>query len=493
MDRSARLVRPLSNVSKGSFVDVSLKISMVEKLIMLVQRKFVGASALCIRVIRGSLSLLFLCVFFGSTPSEATPAQSQGTQARNVASFIGSLGINVHMGWANTPYANPSAVGDALTYIGIHNVRDVYGQNAQFTSGYSLLLPSGNHVNMVVGQNIPGAISMLHNFEELYPGSVASVEGPNEVDNWPITYNGLTGSASFDAFQRALYQAEKADSLLGKKPVYLLTFGGIATSDYSGVGNMSAYCDAGNVHIYYSGGQPAYGWSPTDSTWYWTNWMKAANVDAPTRPVVVTETGSTTSLGNGGVSEAVQARTNLNALMDGARYNNPAVYMYELMESSNAGPSDAESHFGLFNWDGSAKPAAIALHNFTTTLMSANVNGSFTPGALVYQVSGLPNQWAGQILFQGQDGAFYIVIWAEPIIWNATNHTAVAPPTYPITVNFGTANQVSVYDPIQGTLPIQSASNANSITVNVADHPIILKVIAAAGSAATKKRSSHGG
>lgn len=460
---------------------------------MLVQRRFTGASALCTRVIRGSLSLLFLCVFFGSTPSEATTTQSGGTQARNVASFIGSLGINVHMGWANTPYANASAVGNALTYIGIHNVRDVYEQGAQFTSGYSLLLPSGNHIDMIVGGDIPGAISMLHNFEELYPGSVASVEGPNELDNWPITYNGSTGSAAFDAFQQALYQAEKADSLLGTIPVYLFTFGAITTSNYSGVGNMSAYCDTGNVHIYYSGGQPAYGWSPTDSTWYWTNWMKAANVDAPNRPVVVTETGSTTAVGNGGVSEAVQARTNLNGLMDGARYNNPAVYMYELMESANAGPSDLESHFGLYSWDGSPKPAAIALHNFTTTLMSANVNGSFTPGALIYQVSGLPNQWAGQILFQGQDGAFYIVIWAEPIIWNATTNTAVAPPTYPITVTFGTANQVSVYDPIQGTLPIQSASNANSITVNVADHPIILKVIAAAGSVPAKKRSGHGG
>lgn len=404
------------------------------------------------------------------------PTQSGGTPAKNVGTWVNNLGACVHLAWAGTPYANATNVANALDYIGFYNVRDVFEPNDQFNAGYATLLSRGKHVNMVVGQDdIPGAISALGQLETAHPGGVRSIEGPNEVDNWPLSYHGQSGASADKAYQKALYQAVKADSLLGQKPVYMFTFGGLTLSNYQSVGDLSAFADYANQHIYYGGGQPAYGWSPGDTTFHWQSWTDMAKVPAPNRQVVITETGASTSTGDGGVSEAVQARTTLNSLMDAERYGDPAVFLYELMDSSNVGPDDYESHFGLYRWDGSAKPAATFVHNLTTILTSGGASEAFAPGALNYSVAHLPDEWAGQLLFQGGDGTFYIVIWTEPDIWNETNNTPIASPTYSVDVSFGTTNQLQVYDPAQGTSALETVSGS-AITVKLTDHPIVVSV-----------------
>ena len=48
---------------------------------------------------------------------------------------------------------------------------------------------------------------------------VESVEGPNEEQNDPDTYEGLSGVAAFQALQQTLYTMVKADALkLAAKP-----------------------------------------------------------------------------------------------------------------------------------------------------------------------------------------------------------------------------------------------------------------------------------
>ena len=46
------------------------------------------------------------------------------TQAVSAASFTGSIGINTHLDFSVTAYANVSVVESALTYLGVKQVRD---------------------------------------------------------------------------------------------------------------------------------------------------------------------------------------------------------------------------------------------------------------------------------------------------------------------------------------------------------------------------------
>ncbi|MEI9925787.1 MAG: hypothetical protein WDN50_22355 [Bradyrhizobium sp.] len=53
------------------------------------------------------------------------------------------------------------------------------------------------------------------------------------------------------------------------------------------------------------------------------------------------------------------------------------------------------------------------------------------------------------------NGAYDLVVWAEPKIWDDTTNTEVAAPTETVTVNLGGIHQtVSVYDPLSGTTAI---------------------------------------
>ena len=147
-------------------------------------------------------------------------------------------------------------------------------------------------------------------------------------------------------------------------------------------------------------------------------------------------------------------------------------YIYELADSSNNGPTDAQSNFGLFTWNGSAQPAAVAIHDLTS-ILGAGGPLAGTPGSLNYTISGVP-QWGGQMLFEQGNGTYDIVVWAEPTIWNGTSE--VAAPNTPISITLGTAASVSIYDPMVGTSPVELLGTTSQVNVNVVDHPIIIQV-----------------
>ncbi|RAK60736.1 hypothetical protein DJ021_13420 [Phenylobacterium hankyongense] len=327
-------------------------------------------------------------------------------------------------------------------------------------------------------------LNQAHNLEVAHPGGVLAIEGPNEVDGWPVSWNGQSGYAGSDAYQKSLFSSVNADPVLANKPVYLLTVSGMTPSKYQAVGDMHASADYGNVHIYWGGGQPGYGWSPNDPTFYWSNYLKSAAIDAPGLPVVVTEAGATTAVGSTtitAVDQTTQAKQLLNMFMDAAKSGVAKTFIYELAESHNAGPTDAESHFGLYNWDGTPKLAATAIHNFTTILTDGSASGAFATGTLDYAIQGVP-QWGGQMLFQEGNGAKDIVVWAEPDIWNENTNTEIAAPNTPVTIDLATAANVTIYDPMKGTAPVQSLGTTSHITFNVTDHPLIVEVTPVGGS-----------
>jgi len=387
--------------------------------------------------------------------------------ARDASAWVRSVGVNVHVSWPGAyPYADTTRVISAMNYLGLQNMRDY--MNADTVGIYRRLAHEGFRFDLMYNEadSLPGYVRQVHDLEVEHPGAVISLEGPNEV-------NRTIGRAVL--IQQELYARAKADPVLKDKPVYAASLSGVTKAEYAQL-RIADSADAGNVHIYYGGGQPAYGWSPHVRQWAWDNWLRTGALVAPGKPVVITETGAPSSP-QVGVDELTQAKQILNSLMDAARSGTPRIYLYELIDSHNDGPQDRESHFGLFRYDGSPKPAAEALRNFTTILTNGGPTAG-RPGTLAYGIEGAP-AWGGHLLFQEGDGTHDIVVWAEPDIWDEARHEPIVAPAAPITIRLAAPARVAIYDPLTGAAPLRVLETVTRVEVSLTDHPLVVEVLQA--------------
>jgi hypothetical protein len=384
------------------------------------------------------------------------------TQPVPAARFLGSLGVNVHVEYTDGRYANSSNVISDLAFLGIDQVRDANLNPAnQGQSSYAALAVAGIKFDLIVGGGRPISQSMasLDAFVQAHPGAVEAVEGPNEVNNWPITYNGLSGDPAYIAFQSALDGAVKGDSLLSGAFVYGLT------GSYAIVSGF----DFANIHPYANNGAQPYAAMASGLADYAT---RTGNV-----PFVITEDGYNTLAKPGDVDQLTQAKETLNMLFDAQKLGASKVFLYQLLDAYAPGTPAGRDQFGLFNYDNSAKPVATAIHDLTTILADTGAGAaSFQTRALNYSISNLPSA-GSSLLLEKSDGAFDIVLWSEPQVWDATTSSEVAVAPTQTTIGLGaTYSEVKVFDPLLGATPISDVHDVSQITVGLTDHPLIIEV-----------------
>ena len=382
----------------------------------------------------------------------------------DASSFISSLGVNVHMNFTGTPYQNVSAVQNSMNYLGLTNMRDL---GVQHNSVYDTLANAGYHFDFLVpggAVNLGADMQWFDSFATAHPGSIVALEGPNEVNNWPVSYNGLTGYSAAVAVQNALFKAVNADPKLSNIPVVNLSMGVDNSAAYAPLGNLSAAADYGNVHLY-----TPYGAQPGAT---FQHYLSIGQTDTPGLPMRITETGYRTDPTNAsGVDEATQAKLTVNMLMDSAKFGISATYLYQLVDHSST------DHWGLFRNDWSAKPAAVAIHDMTQILSTDPASIIRTPTAPGYTLSGA-NSNDSSLVFHEKGGTYDIVVWSEPKIWNSSTHTEVAAAPHAVTINLSQAvGGYSIYDPLTGTAAVSTSNTqTQQITLNVTDHPLIVEL-----------------
>ncbi|MBA1349361.1 calcium-binding protein [Rhizobium sp. WYCCWR 11146] len=404
-------------------------------------------------------------------------------QAVRINDIIRSFGIDTHIDYTDGKYSNVGEVVKALDYLGLDTVRDHAPNSASDPNGQTHLgdaAEAGVQFVFSAQREVdPATVAQrLHAFVQAHPGSVVGIEGPNEVNNWPVSYHGLSGQAAAVAYQKDLSAAVNADPLLKNIPVLGFTGYTVASaSDYT------------TIHTYAKDGDQPFSWLSRES-----GVQRAAD---PGKPLAITETGYHTSLtadtngGWEGVSEATQAKLLLNTLMDGAALGSKKTFIYELLDAySDPQGTNQERHFGLFHLDYSAKPAATAIHNLTAILEDDGATkASFSAGTLNYSIDGLPSS-ARSLLTEKSDGSYQIIVWNEPDIWNQSSDTAIQAATTGVKVNLGASfGSVKVFDPVTGTTAIKSLSNVSSLTLDVTDHPLIIEV--AGSGASTPPATNH--
>ncbi|WP_298872047.1 RHS repeat protein [uncultured Bradyrhizobium sp.] len=403
----------------------------------------------------------------------------------SASGFINSIGVNTHAGFGWTDYNNLAMMGDDLKYLGVTHLRDAMATNPAAQPVVDGLAAAGYKFDFIVSSALPGQgstglqnyVTALDKFLASHPGSISAIEGLNEANSQPFSYHGSSSLGAAAQFQSALYHAVKADGALSSIPVFNLSLAYNDPQGYNQLGNMAGSVDYANAHAYVStGSTPASSLAAT---------LSAVETAAPGKPVVITETGYTTQANTQylGVDETVQAKSILNTLVDAYKAGVSSTYLYELFDrNSSTSGTNPEDKYGLFHSDGTPKLAATAIHNLTTILADDGSGGHQPTDPLNYTLSNMPASGSSMVLGKS-NGAYELVVWAEPKLWNDATDTEISNPTQTVTVNLGGVHHsVKVYDTMAGTSAIASYTDVSSITLPLSDHPLIVEIDAPATS-----------
>jgi hypothetical protein len=428
-----------------------------------------------------------------STITTSSPSVSAGRVpklALKANDFLNSIGVDTHIaqGIDNAPQ-----VATSLTYAGIRNIRDDGSTNpATIQAWLNVHAASGAKLSLLpINGNIADSIS---EYEQMaVAGALLAAEGPNEPNNFPVTYNGQTSGytttfMSVAQFQRDLYAAVKADIKLAGIPVFASSEAGGSEPDNVGLQFLTItggagssmpdgtkYADYANTHNYVLGNgmthvvdnnawgaeAPATPAGPWDGPYgeYGVTWHKGFSGYSISQlqilPKVTTETGWPT-VGRNSISEDQQGKLFINLYLDAFKQGWSYTFIYMLRDDPNQG------YWGLFHKDYTPKLSGTYLHNLTTIL--ADNSSSFTPGKVNYFISNEPEA-VHDLLLQKSNGTMELIVWGEQI--RGQNN---------VTLNLGAKDElVKVYDPTIGVAQIKIFTDVNSIPLTLSDHALVIE------------------
>ena len=399
--------------------------------------------------------------------------------AIRASDFVSNIGINTHMAYTDGRYSISANVLADIQYLGLNLIRDIAPNYSSTTiaskyqlGAYNKMADAGIRFDFLSGRDRMTVVSDIERFAVAHAGAVVSIEGPNEINNAPVSYLGLTGTAAATAFMKDLIQKAGASDALKDIDILGLT-GATPTTEAA----INTGADFSNVHLY-----PAYGNQPGKMLATWQS-VGAA------KPVVITEAGYYTAPVNsygkiatpsawGGVDQLTQAKLTLNLLMDASKFGYEKIYLYQLLDAYvDPTGMGVDKNIGLFDYDNKPKLAATAIHNLTSILSDAgSAADTFKISDLVYTVKNLPPE-GSTLTMQKSSGVTDIVLWSEPDIWDHLTYQGIAAPIVNSTVDFGSNHvSVKVYDPLISDKVIATYLDVTSVTVGVQDHPVIVEV-----------------
>jgi len=413
---------------------------------------------------------------------------AEAVTAVRASDFLNSIGACTHIGQG---IDRAPQCATALSYAGIRNIRDD-GVASHVPDWISVHKQAGVKVVLTwSGPNDAAIASLIDSSKRLAAaGALLALEGPNEPNNWAVTYQGQKSQANetflpVANWQRAFYGKVKSDPVLKDYPVFHSSEAGGSEPDNvglqfltipKGAGTLmpegTQYADYANVHNYicrrpkiidnmaWLNADPLFhDWTDGIYVEYGKTWRKGfpgySNAELATLPRVTTETGWGT--GQKGLTQEQQGRLYLNMYLAQFKQGFKHTFMY-LLRDGPGGDADV----GMFTSNYEPKKSATYLHNLTTIL--ADSGAIATPGKLAYTIPDRPAT-VHDLLLQKSNGKFELVVWSEK-----------ASGTSSLTVHLGASHaSVKVYDPTTGTAPTETLEKVASVPLTLSDHPVVIE------------------
>ncbi len=408
--------------------------------------------------------------------------------ARSADSFVGSIGVNTHFYYSDTPYVEQfGLVKQRLAELGVHHIRENIAPDERPDQYRRLreLSAIGIKADLILGDPRNGISTldrMISVVKNELPGAVDAVEGPNEfnaqgVSNWV---------SMLREYQQHLYSAVKSDPALSS----LTVIGPSITNwgDAEKLGDMSEMLDVGCAHPYTS--------RPPETVV--TESLERAEQTAGSKPAFTTETGYHTALNYKSsseaflpVTEAAQAVYMPRIFLEQFRRGVARTYSYELLNQfPDAKLTERESNWGLLRNDLSKKPAFDALQNLIAILKDSG--SSSASGSLDYSLEGNQENLR-QLLLRKSDGSYYLALWRATSVWDAVKQVTLDPGSSPISIRFNQpVSSVELYAPNVSSAPLASvASPSGQLSYPIGPQVQILRIVPGEGSAGSGSESTE--
>jgi hypothetical protein len=437
------------------------------------------------------------CLLVAAAVGLPPAAHADGpTTAVRAADFLNSIGANSAI---NQRGETLQRTIECTKYLGLRWFRSGIEGNVPIQNFIDLHKQTGARFSWCPGSGGTDLSKLLSTAKQLAEsGALLAFEGPNEPNNWGVTYKGEAGGRDktwmpVANFQRDLYKAVKGDAVLKNTPVWGISECGaeldnvglqfLTVPDNAGtlVPGGTKYSDYANVHNYiYHPNAPGL---EDNKTWKCADPSPACKVDGlygeygvtwgrhytgysvkdlSTLPRVTTETGATV---DGPITEEIHGLNLLSLYLDQFKRGWSYTAVYLLRDRVDEG---GNQQFGFYKPDYTPRKAGVYLHNLTTIL--ADSGSLQKPGRLNYSIPNEPDT-VHDLLLQKSDGTFALVVWSELV--KGTNS---------VTVNLGAKYpSVKIYDPTLGTAAIQALNNTASVTLTLSDHPVVIMLPARAG------------
>jgi hypothetical protein len=420
----------------------------------------------------------------------AAPATGEVT-ATGAGDFLNSLGT---LSAISVRGETLQKTIDCTKYLGVRWLRAGIEGNVPIQEFIELHEQAGLRFSWGLGSGASNLKKLIDTGRQVAAaGALLAFEGPNEPNNWGITHEGQFGGKDRSwmpvaKLQRDLYLAVKNDPRLKEYPVWSISEGGAETDNVGlqfltipkGADTLmpvgTKYADYANVHNYIyhpnaSGPEDNKTWNAADPTSackvdglyveYGRTWAHhypgCSQAELLALPRVTTETGTTIG---GAVTEELHGLNLLTMYLDQFKrgWSYTAVYLLRdrVDESGN-------QQFAFYRPDYTPRKAAVYLHNLTTIL--ADANPLRKPGKLKYSISPQP-ETVHDLLLQKSDGTFELVLWGELVKGSTTVRVDVA----------GKPASLRIYDVIAGTLPAQTLTNLNAVSLTLSNQPVILEL-----------------
>lgn len=340
--------------------------------------------------------------------ASAAPVPLTSEQARPVGTFLNSLGVNIHMSYGKTRYADANATVAALRQLGFTHVRENFRpDNVAERQRLAVLRDAGIRFNMLIprpdqpdGKDPARSVDMIaRNFAD----ATSSIEGPNEFNNSKMT----DWPARLRESQRVLRAAVASTPATRNIPVYGPSLVGYKMpKDAPKVGDLSTSLDFGNVHSYPGGETPEQQVEQQLSTY--GQYISKGKAGVATETGYHNATNNTRPSGHPSTTERTAGIYYPRLYLEYFRRGVAQTFGYELFDEGTT--ADQEDRFGLFRVDGSAKPAAVSLGNLTSILAD---DGPARSDSLPLGIADSDGD-AGdvrRVLLQKSDGTFYLALW----------------------------------------------------------------------------------
>ena len=392
----------------------------------------------------------------------ASAREAAAETATRGMDFVNGLGVNTHIVYTDSQYANNSQTLAALSYLGIKLIRDVApNPQNQGQGAYAIMARAGIKLDLFNGGDAPGgtqlpttAIAAIAALAQTYPGSIHAVEGPNEVNNGGVSYGGVIGGPGAQAYQNAVYMFTRSNPETASIPVY----------NFTNYPDTQGTADYANFHSYPDVRQSC------QSGGLYAN-MKSQMQVMPGRGIVNTELGAPSAPQVGAPDQTTQARFLVSCALDNAANGVKESYFYQLFDGyADPAGTNSQRHFGLFDSNYTPKKAATALRNLVrVTSEAGSSETAFQPGALNYRLAA-PST-VRKMLMQQASGWWILAVWNDAPVWNG----AALNPQIQVSIQLSTVHQQNwINDVITGSS--HNAGRASTVNFTLSADPVVLAI-----------------